>query len=1233
METIQNIKKSIYIIIYTCCLYLAGGVFATAFFVQPLKAQQTNLQYDHDGGKLLYGNYLQYPFVGSPGSGTYTVKLKIPFHFDIFVAGSIDIQLINMGTGQQQTYATDQGASRFLAGTYLLRGHYLNPSTSPSAYEMGIIITETYDNSGLPPIVAPAPSQDQNYVIAYTPINGNFTATQLGGAAGEEMSQLRVAVNYYDGLGRPSQTVNVRSSSDFAKDIISANAHDAFGRETKKYLPYAASSNEGIFRADAVSPANGVWSFYNPAGSTGPTLPGGIARNSYPFAETRQENSPLNRMREQGAAGIDWQIGNGHTVRTNDLTNDAAGFNLGSGRWAKHYKVNIDVSGNRTLSDQGSYGQNQLYVNETKNENWSPVDGKAGVSQEYKDKEGRVVLKRIWKDDTTPLSTYYVYDDYGNLCYVLPPKADADSGLPTLSTISELVYQYQYDALQRMVAKKIPGKDWEYLVYNKSGQVVATQDGEQRLRNEWLVNKYDGLGRNIMTGLWISNISPADFRSQVYDDSFQWDVKAVAMSYGYDIRTYPQSLSTILTVSYFDNYDIPDLPTGYVRAGYCTQVQGLPTATRTAVLNNPAHMLWGLNYYDNEGRMVKNINQHYLGGVLVEGNYDEIDNSYNFINEQLTSTRIHKVNGVEQVKISTRNEYDRMGRLTKNWHQVNSAPEVLLAEHSYNDIGMLSAKALHNGLQTTNFSYNERGWLKGSNSTELDIALGYNSGTHPQYNGNITSQQYTNGSNNTFAYQYDKLNRLIKSEAGNNLGETISYDLGGNILSMAREGFGTNSYNSYTGNKLTGITGFTTGSFSHDANGNVKSDSYRNISNIIYNYLDLPQNIVAPVSINYVYDATGRKLRKISAGTTTSYTDYIDGIQYANGAIDFIQTAEGIAFNTGGGYVYHYNLADHLGNVRVTFRESSGAIEILQRDDYYAFGYRKSAPNGIGAISLQNKYLYNGKELQEELELYDYGARFYDPVIGRWHVMDPLAEKFYSLTPYHYVDNNPLTNIDPDGKDTYYGEDAQDMMRQLQAGSANDGPGDTEKGWLQMMMEFFGFGRKGPKDAQEASDQSDRRDALLSSNAETDEKMKNIEGIPVAGGLMKMSKGAMGTFSDGKDWGNVAKGGGEIFFDITGGAIFKNTFKYISKDILGHIFRNAVGHVNPTTIESKLRYLKLFENVANDVKNVNPAILSNYQKNTVGFQGFSQTFRSGQQVWVQVFNGKIVNAGVNIISK
>ena len=88
-----------------------------------------------------------------------------------------------------------------------------------------------------------------------------------------------------------------------------------------------------------------------------------------------------------------------------------------------------------------------------------------------------------------------------------------------------------------------------------------------------------------------------------------------------------------------------------------------------------------------------------------------------------------------------------------------------------------------------------------------------------------------------------------------------------------------------------------------------------------------------------------------------------------------------------------------------------------------------------------------------------------------------------------------------------------------------------------------------------------------------------------------------------------------------------------TKSVLGHIFRESEGHVNPTSIASQERYISLFEKVANTPGNLNPNVLTDYQRAAMGFKGFSQTFRNGTQVWTQTLRGKIINAGVNLIPK
>ncbi|WCT13678.1 RHS repeat domain-containing protein [Mucilaginibacter jinjuensis] len=177
-----------------------------------------------------------------------------------------------------------------------------------------------------------------------------------------------------------------------------------------------------------------------------------------------------------------------------------------------------------------------------------------------------------------------------------------------------------------------------------------------------------------------------------------------------------------------------------------------------------------------------------------------------------------------------------------------------------------------------------------------------------------------------------------------------------------------------------------------------------------------------------------------ATGTADGTWDYINGITYHNGTIAFITTEEGRAKNNSGTYKYTYDLKDHLGNVRVTFDKntSTGAAEVIQEDEYYAFGLR----HGLYDNSNGNRYLYNKKELQDELTQYDYGARFYDPVIGRGTSVDPLSEKNRRFSPYNYVENNPIRYIDPDGMDkddpvTAAMKKFTSEMKQVLSGSAS----------------------------------------------------------------------------------------------------------------------------------------------------------------------------------------------------
>lgn len=915
-------------------------------------------------------------------------------------------------------------------------------------------------------------SATQNYIVTSIPRAAGYNPVATGASTCALMQQIQ----YFDGLGRLSQTIQVRGTT-LGYDLVQPVAYDEFSREAFKYLPYAASSTNGAYKTDAFSTSTGQPHFYA-------SPPTGVSIITTPQTGTSFEPSPLNRVNEQGAPGDDWQL-----TGTTGLTNGTAGHtskmiyadNDGTTYWANLYKVNIDGSGNRTLLFSNKYTVGRLYVTVSKNENYnnSQTDPRLNTTEEYRDKDNRLVLKRTYNYTTAVqvISTYYVYDNLGNLCYVLPPLsgADATAGITSASNqgvLDNICYQYKYDLRNRLVQKKLPGKGWEYMAYNILDQLVATQDAKQRgvSPQQWTFNKYDAQGRLVISGIFLYSGTAgtnylATIQAAVTANATLWETPT-ATGNGYTSAAWPTSWTgATLGINYYDNYNIPNLPTGYTSPAAASTVNiGLLTASVINVLGT-SNMLWNVNYYDPLGRQIKTYKQHYLGGLQDNGNYDVLISTYNFNNTVTTITRQHwntSNTTYPLLTIANRYIYDHIGRKVKTWEQItnlNNAPttRTLQSQADYNEIGQVMYKHLHstdslNFFQDLTYTYNERSWLTKSSAELFEEQLQYNkvtgiSGISPAatFNGNIASQSwgtFAAPNSKSYTYTYDKQDRLTSGISTDNYNESgIGYDLNGNISTINRTAGSTVlidqlGYNSNGTNQVTSITdgasdnssrGYRPGTYSsyhYDLNGNMDimptppdGTAVSNI-NISYNMLNLPQTITGGRTITYVYDAAGNKLRRISS--VNGNTDYIGGIQYdkstvaSTPSLSLIQTEEGKAVPVSGGFDYFYYMADHLGNTRITFHTSTGSAAVLQQDDYYPFGYEITRGT---VTSPKNEYLYNKKELQEELVQYDYGARFYDPVIGRFTTVDPLAEKSTRFSPYVYGKNNPIRFIDPDGMD------------------------------------------------------------------------------------------------------------------------------------------------------------------------------------------------------------------------
>ncbi|WP_275153101.1 RHS repeat domain-containing protein, partial [Elizabethkingia meningoseptica] len=296
----------------------------------------------------------------------------------------------------------------------------------------------------------------------------------------------------------------------------------------------------------------------------------------------------------------------------------------------------------------------------------------------------------------------------------------------------------------------------------------------------------------------------------------------------------------------------------------------------------------------------------------------------------------------------------------------------------------------------------------------------------------------SDGTLRRYSYEYDGVNRLKAGNYWDNSGtangsyaERLNYDLNGNITGLWRTGLGAGlmdelgySYDQAgNSNKLIRVSdasgnaaGYPVGGnvIGYDVNGNMVNHLDKGISNIVYNYLNLPSSINASIgNTDYVYRADGVKLKKVFGAKTT---DYLDGFQYENGVLQFVPTSEGYFDVIKNRYIYNYT--DHLGNVRLSYTKgASGGAEIIEENNYYPFGLKHEGYNNASLANSAYKYRYNGKELQET-GMYDYGARMYMPDLGRWGVVDPLAEKMTRHSPYNYAFNNPIRFIDPDGRET-----------------------------------------------------------------------------------------------------------------------------------------------------------------------------------------------------------------------
>ncbi|UJH66380.1 DUF6443 domain-containing protein [Allomuricauda sp. SCSIO 65647] len=1154
---------------------------------------------------------------------------------------------------------------------------------------------------------------DENYVRVrnyHTAVNASTEVT--------DNDHVVEQLAYYDGLGRPVQELALKAGAT-GNDLVTHMEYDAYGRLAKEYLPYPATGIVGSLRPDAKGGTEGHY-----LAKYGTEMSG---TDPNPFSQKKFEPSPLNRVLKQAAPGNAWALattGDDHTIEFSYQTNAL--------NEVRRFYVTLTFANNThtpTLQlDSGTaafYPAGTLYKTVTKDENHDGTTTKLHTTEEFTDQQGRVVLKRTYAlvgSTETGHDTYYVYDDHGNLTYVLSPKVDTSDGV-SATELAELCYQYVYDHRNRLVEKKIPGKGWEYIVYNKLDQPVMTQDANLAAQDKWLFTKYDAFGRVAYTGV-INNANDRAYMVTVMEGaSDEYVTRTSSPTSIGDTDVYytndaePINIHEVYTVNYYDSYvdtdglNVPSTVFGQTTASG-DALRGLATVDKIRVLGTN-DWITDVMGYDERGRGVYAASRNdYLSITdIVETDLDFTGKA-----EQVRAT--HTKDGNAAITTLNTFTYDQVGRPIKQEQTLGAHTEVLV-ENGYDELGQLAQKTVGGGLQTVDYAYNVRGWLKSINDPGslggdlFAFGINYNTVGHggtPLLNGNIAETEWKTANDNTlrwYHYGYDALNR-IKSAAASSSNynvSSITYDKNGNLSTLTRNGWQNGSYtdmdvldyhyhNSEVSNRLYKVRDDGNNSYGfkdstvdsqdywYDANGNMTQDDNKGISGISYNHLNLPTSIsINSGNIQYIYDATGIKLKKTVGSTTTEYAgNYV----YENGTLQFFNHDEGyVAPDGSGGYDYVYQYKDHLGNVRLSYTDnpvsvdddfeqgtdgwstpSSGSIssggqrlnlsitnkwsstskylditpgvplriefdfengdmenpvflvreriggtwepnterdritniadgnhvmeltltgdhvrlyfekgnaidngtlttcyidnfkfyqeniEIVEESNYYPFGLKHKGYNdGISALgnSVAQKWKFGGKELDESLDLntYDFGARNYDPALGRWMNIDPLAEQMRRHSPYNYAFDNPVFFIDPDGMMpiptqtlTQVGQSLEDAVHLLQT--------NTDNIEVERLDEIVVTGEDKSSDTETASTEDCCKDKLV--NLHTEDLAKAT--VTVAG-LVAVADGPAPVAD--------VPAGGVLFGGLAGVALLQVTEDFINKygSITGSIFDAA----------------------------------------------------------------------------
>lgn len=796
-------------------------------------------------------------------------------------------------------------------------------------------------------------SADRNFVLVR-----NF---KIPGVSKSNLAEMRTLaqenqnITYYDNWGRATQSVSVMVSNTY-RDIVTPIRYDSHGQQSTKYLPFAdpASSN-GSFKSDDL---NKQLNFYS-ANGYDPL----VSKTSTPFEKIVYDGSPGGVVSLKGAPGSSWQP-NANPLRFEETFNNLDDFSaVHSTRKVRRFKVDVqDTLMISVPTADGYYAVGEIQVRVTKDNNWRSTDGRLNTVEAYIDKRGKLILERSFvqnqQGDIVILSTYYVYSELGELYFTLPPALNPDISTLTAAGIDMYGYRNNYDKKRRLIQKKEPGNELSQFIYNSRDQLVASQNPNQKSKNQWSFTKYDSQGRVIATGIFTSTANYFTLR-EAAETALITSENRINTGNGYTNQAWPTTgITAYNRLNYYDDYDVVGLPSTLVyttipNTKMISYPTGEVTVTKTWTGSNAGTALWTVNYFDKYGQVIQSKSTNHLDGI------DHVDNSYDFSGQLISSTRKHHSSSTAQLAIVNSYEYDQVGKIRAIRQKINNQEEMTLVEFNYNEIGQLVDKKLHKKagqtkfLQSIDYRYNERGWLTSINDPNLipnspmndgdmdsnvdlfGVQFLYNTDSKaPQFNGNIASMRWKTsrvGAQSVappkmgYQYRYDALNRMTAAIAERNdvvdnaHSEFVKYDVNGNLTDLGRYAYADNAkqqidslvytYDGYRTKKIDDLSLATVKSlgyddkvkeaieYLYDANGNMIEDKNKQL---ILEYDD--RNLIKKITfggvsshrLEFLYDRTGKKLQAKYTNGSNVYT-----IDYLDG----IQYQQGeIAFiHTGEG--------------------------------------------------------------------------------------------------------------------------------------------------------------------------------------------------------------------------------------------------------------------------------------------------------------------------------------------